>query len=148
MADETYLAVTRTHDDLYIRHAFYLLAVVGAAVGFALNQTKGAVLAYSQIPLGLAMLSWSLSFYFGLRQLRSVLMTLNVNSLLLAVESGHHPEWSHIPETPEILKDLVAQHGTHAGRFHLWQVQALLTGVFFYVGWHVLEMYLRQHSSS
>ena len=148
MADEAYLAVTGTHRDLFIRHAFYLLAVVGAAVGFALNQTKGAVLAYSQIPLGLAMLSWSLSFYFGLRQLRSVLATLHANSLRLAVESDHHPEWSHIPEAPAVIQDLLEEHGKSAGRFHLLQVWALLTGVFFYVGWHVLEMYLRQHSSS
>ena len=143
MADEAYLAVSRAHRDLYTRHAFYLLAVAGAAVGFALNQTQGAVLAWSQIPWGLAMSSWFLSFYFGLRQLRSVLATLHANSLRLAVESDHHPEWSHIPETPEILRDLVAQHGTRAGRFHLLQVRALLTGVFFYVGWHILEMYLR-----
>ena len=148
MSDEQYLAVIRTHGDLYIRHAFYLLAVVGAAVGFALNQTNGAVLAYSQIPLGLAMLSWSLSFYFGLRQLRSVLATLRVNSFLLALQTGRDTEWSHNPKAPAIFEDLTEGHGKSAGRFHRWQVQALLTGVFFYVGWHVLEMYLRQHSSS
>ena len=144
MADETYLAVTGAHRDLYARYAFYLLAVVGAAVGFALNQTQGTVLAWSQMPLGLAMSSWFLSFYFGLRQLRSVLATLHAKPLLLAVESDHHPEWSHIPETPEILRDLVTQHGTRAGRFHLLQVRALLAGVFFYVVWHILEMHLRQ----
>ena len=148
MADEAYLAVTGTHRDLYIRHAFYLLAVVGAAVGFALNQTNGAVLAYSQIPWGLALLSWSLSFYFGLRQLRSVAAALNVNSLLLSLEFGHDTELSRIPEAPAIIKEVLEQHGNSAGRFYMWQVQALLTGMFFYVGWHVLEMYLRQHSSS
>ena len=52
MADETYLAVAGAHRDLYARYAFYLVAVVGAAVGFALNQTQGTVLAWSQMPLG------------------------------------------------------------------------------------------------
>ena len=93
VVDETYLAVIGTHRDLYIRHAFYLLAVVGAAVGFALNQTQGAVLAWLQIPLGLAMSSWFSNFYFGLRQLRSVLATLDINSLLLALQAGHNTEW-------------------------------------------------------
>ena len=74
--------------------------------------------------------------------------TLSVNSLLLAVESGHHPEWSNRPETRAIIKDEIKRSGKHAGRFSLWQVRALLTGMFFYVGWHVLEMYLRQLSSS
>ena len=54
MVNEAYLAVTNAHRDLYARYAFYLLAVVGAAVGFALNQTQGAVLAWSQMPFGLA----------------------------------------------------------------------------------------------
>ena len=31
--------------------------------------------------------------------------TLSVNSLLLAVESGHYPEWSNRPETRAIIKD-------------------------------------------
>ncbi len=43
MADAVYAAVASAHRDLYVRHAFYLLAVVGAAVGFALNQTQGEV---------------------------------------------------------------------------------------------------------
>ncbi len=90
------------------------------------------------------MSSWFLSFYFGLRQLRSVMATLHVNSHLLTVESGYHPEWSHIPEAPEVLREKVKQYGTRAGRFHLLQVRALLAGVFFYVVWHILEMYLRQ----
>ena len=148
MADEAYLAVARAHRDLYTRYAFYLLAVVGAAVGFALNQTQGAVLAWSQVPLGLAISSWFLSFYFGLRQLKSVKATLFANSLLLAVEDGHHPELPNSPETRAIIREKVEQSGKHAGRFSVLQVRALLIGVFFYVSWHVLEMYLRQHSSS
>ena len=81
MVDEAYLAVTGALRDLYAKYTFYLLAVVGAAVGFALNQTQGSVLAWSQIPLGLAVSSWFLSFYFGLRQLRSILEALSINSL-------------------------------------------------------------------
>ena len=148
MAGEAYLAVARAHRDLYTRYAFYLLAVVGAAVGFALNQTQGAVLAWSQVPLGLAISSWFLSFYFGLRQLKSVLATLLANSLLLAVEDGHHPELPNSPETRAKIMKKIEQSGKHAGRLSELQVWALLIGVFFYVSWHVLEMYLRQHSSS
>ena len=149
MADEVYSGVASAHRDLYVKFSFYLLAVTGAAVGFALNQTRGAVLAWSQIPLGLAMVSWSLSFNFGIRQLRNVLTTLHANMLLLAVQSDHDmPEWTNVPQASEILRERIEQHGKRAGRFHTWQVQALLIGMFFYVCWHVLEMYFRQPSSS
>ena len=149
MADEVYSEVASAHRDLYVKLSFYLLAVTGAAVGFALNQTRGNVLAWSQIPLGLAMVSWALSFNFGIRQLRNVLTTLHANMLLLAIKSDHDiPEWMNFLEAPKILKERVEQHGKRAGEFHVWQVKALLMGMLFYVGWHVLEMYFRQPSSS
>ena len=65
-----------------------LNTVAGAAIGFALTQTKGVVLAWSQMPLGLAMASWSLSFWCGLRQLDSVLATLALDSVLRDIEAG------------------------------------------------------------
>ena len=50
--DETNLVIAAAHRDLYTKYTFYLLAVDGAAVGFALTQTQGVVLAWSQMPLG------------------------------------------------------------------------------------------------
>ena len=148
MADE-YSAVASAHRALYVKLSFYLLAVTGAAVGFALNQTRGDVLAWSQIPLGLAMVSWVLSFNFGIRQLRDVLTTLHANMLMLAIKSNHDtPEWMNFSQAPELLRERVEKHGKRAGKFHMWQVKALLMGMLFYVCWHVLEMYFRQPSSS
>ena len=94
MLDETSLVLAAAHRDLYTKYTFYLLAVDGAAVGFALTQTQGVVLAWSQMPLGLAMVSWSMSFWFGLRQLNSVLATLAFNSILRDMEAGINLEIS------------------------------------------------------
>ena len=74
--------------------------------------------------------------------------TLSINSLLLEIDSGHHPQWSNSPKTSKIIMDEVERSGKHVARFSVLQIRALLIGVFFYVGWHVLEMYLRQGSSS
>ena len=91
---KAYLAVSRAHRDSYTGHDFYLLAVVGPPVGFALNQTQGAVLAWSHALSGIGdCLAGFCRFDGGRRQLQSVLETRSSKrSLLLAVEDGHHPE--------------------------------------------------------
>ena len=146
--EDAALAVGNAYRDLHARYAFYLLAVVGAAVGFSLNQTQGAVLAWSQIPLGLAIGSWVLSFWFGLCLLESAMKTLSGNSTLLYVAAGQHPTVKKSPKAINDITDELNQLSKRTGKFSKWQVLTLLTGVFFYVGWHVLEMYLRQPPTS
>ena len=102
--DEANLVLAAAYRDLYVKYTFYLLAVDGAAVGFALTQTRGLALAWSQMPLGLAMVSWSLSFWFGLRQLNSVLATLTFNSILRDMEAGNHPEWAKSQVFGEVFR--------------------------------------------
>ena len=148
MADETYLAVRKAHRDLYVRHTFYLLAVVGAAVGFALTQTQGAVLACSQTPLGLAMVSWLLSFCSGLRHLDGVLVTLSMNAIEIEVRNGLQPTLPSSPNVIRVIKDEMNRYAKSAALSSKVQVWALLAGIVFYVVWHVLEMYLRQFSTS
>ena len=92
--------------------------------------------------------SWVLSFWFGLRLLESALKTLYANSTLLYVAAGQHPTVKNSPEASKAIMDELERHSKRTGRFSKWQVRTLLTGVFFYVGWHTLEMYLRQPPTS
>ncbi len=52
----------RTGQDKY---TYFLLAAAAAAIGLALNRTHGNAFALTMIPLGLAVTSWGVSFYFG-----------------------------------------------------------------------------------
>ena len=144
---EASLVAAIDHSDLFVKYTFYLLAVDGAAVGFALTQTKEAVLAWSQIPLGFAMVSWSLSFWFGLRQLDSVLTTLTCNSVIRDIEAGNHPKLADSLNLGA-FRSWVKRYATWGLRYNMWQIRTLLIGLFFYVGWHILEMYLRQPPTS
>ena len=66
----------RTSQDKY---SYFLLAAAGAAIGFALTQTQGKPLSWSQLPLALAVVCWGLSFYFGCYFIEHITSSLYAN---------------------------------------------------------------------
>jgi len=147
MPSNTELEVYRTLRSAQDKYTYYQLTAAGAAIALAVNQTQGATISCSQIPLALGVLAWGLSFFFGCRHLSYVASTLYSNAELLKVESGHHP---HVGTHPQFMKtasegirQAIESNSEHANRFGRWQFRLLITGAIFYVGWHVLEMYLR-----
>ncbi|MDZ7781751.1 MAG: hypothetical protein U5K56_01995 [Halioglobus sp.] len=64
----------------------FSLAAAGAAIGFAVTQTKGASLSFSQLPLGFGVLSWAVSFYFGCRSEQKVHSGLTID-LMMALKT-------------------------------------------------------------
>lgn len=47
------------------RYSYYLLAIAAAAIAFAATRTNGVPLQEDHYVLGIAVLFWGLSFYFG-----------------------------------------------------------------------------------
>jgi len=130
------------------KYAYFLLAAAGAAIALAVNQTHKAVLAWSQVPLALSVLSWALSFLFGCRYVAWVNSTLYANGEYLRVVSGQHPELVDIhPQlvaaAKEGIRDAMEHNSNCANRNSQRQFRFLVTGAIFYIVWHVLEMYLR-----
>ncbi|WP_332770521.1 hypothetical protein [Phenylobacterium sp.] len=129
------------------KYAYFLLAAAGAAIAFALSQTKGAALAIPQIPLGLAVALWGASFYSGCQHLHYVDSSLFTNADLIRVESGAHPLTGRHPQAMQIgsetLRQIIDDQGRESQRWARAQFRLLISGALFYMGWHVLEMYLR-----
>jgi hypothetical protein len=92
MPSEQQIEIYRQHRTAQDKYTYFLLAAVGAAIAFAVNQTQGAKLAWSQLPLGWAVAFWALSFFFGCRQLTYVESTLFANVVLLRVIAGEDPQ--------------------------------------------------------
>ncbi len=134
----------RMSQDKYI---YFLLAAAGAAIAFAVNQTQGAVMSWSQLPLGGAVLCWGLSFFFGCRHLAYVGSTLYANAELLRVEGGQHPEVGRHPQmmaaASEGIRQAIEDNSNRANRLGHMQFRFLIAGAILYVGWHILEMWLR-----
>jgi hypothetical protein len=134
----------RTAQDKYI---YFLLAAAGAAIALAVHQTQDAKLSLSQIPLGVAVALWGLSFFYGCRHLIYTSLVLRDNSALLDVQAGEHPmagrDMDRIEASVKILRDIIEKHSTKASWFARLQFNSLVCGAIFYLAWHIYEMWLR-----
>jgi hypothetical protein len=147
MASEQQIEVYRQHRTAQEKYVYFLLAAVGTAIALAVNQTQGAKLAWSQLPLAGAVFFWALSFYFSCRHLGYVESTLFANAGLLQVQSGQFP---HVGRRPElmaaasgVIREAIESNSKWSRRFARWQFNSLLLGSISYLGWHVFEMWLR-----
>ena len=128
------------------KYTYFLLAAAGAAMALSVNQTQGVALAWSQVSLGAGVLSWGLSFFFGLRHLGYVTSTLYANAELLRVESGQHPEFGSNPQmmaaANQGIREAIKSKSDRAVRTGHLQFGFMIAGAVLYFLWHVLEMYL------
>lgn len=129
------------------KYAYFLLAGAASAIALALNRTAALALAFSQVPLGLAVICWGLSFYFGCRHIAYVAATLSANAALAMIQAGVHPEIPPHPEyqraAAEGTRDAANDNAFAAGRNARRQFRLLIMGALCYVAWHILQMALR-----
>jgi hypothetical protein len=146
MPPEQQIEIYRQHRTAQDKYVYFLLAAVGAAIAFAVNQTQGAKLAWSQLPLACAVTFWALSFGFGCRHLGYVERTLYANSELLKVAAGEDPKIGmhsqSIAIASETIREVIELNSKRAGRFARWQFRCLVLGAMSYLAWHVVEMWL------
>jgi hypothetical protein len=129
------------------KYTYFLLAAAGAAIGLAINETQNSLIMWSQIPLAAAVLSWGLSFYFGCRHLGYISSILYSNFHLLQVKGGQHPT---IQGNPELIgaasagiREAIEINSERANRLGHLQFRFLIGGATLYLGWHLIEMWLR-----
>ena len=150
MMTGTVREVYRSLREAQTKYTYFLLAVAGAAIALAVNQTQGAAITWYQIPLALGVLSWGLSFFFGCGHVSYVNSALYANAILLQVHSGQHPEVGTHPQkmaaTSEGILQAFESNSDRANRLGNLQFRLLVAGAVLYVVWHVLEMYLRSGS--
>ena len=143
MSDDARLHLYQALREGQEKRTYFLLAAAGAAIGFAITQTQNTTLAYSQIPLALAVLCWGLSFMCGCRGILVAQKVIRQNYEMLRTQAGLHPV---LPANPEFLNwvaNRIEEQARTSGRASRWQYMFLIAGAIFYIAWHILEMYLR-----
>ena len=142
---EIYRAL-RTSQDKY---TYFLLAVAGAGIGFAVNQTQGLPINWSQVPLGLSVLCWAVSFFYGCKHIKYINSTLYSNFTLLFVEKGRDPVLGDNPNRIAIasnaIREGMASNSDKIGKFSIRQFQYLVLGAVLFIIWHIFEMVLRSN---
>lgn len=126
------------------KYTYFLLAAAASGVALAVNRTTGSTLEASQWPLGLAVLAWGLSFFFGCRHLGYHLATLFANAEYFRVRKGVHPDAGSHPQVIQAASEGILQamerNSRAANRLGHWQFRYLIAGALFFLLWHVLVM--------
>ncbi|MBU0699892.1 hypothetical protein KKE26_01120 [bacterium] len=150
MADEALTEIHRQHRTGQDKYTYFLLAVTASAVAFTVQKTDGLKITYSLLPLGVAILLWGLSFYFGIKNLLWVQTSIYANYSLLQLQKGVYPEQ---PDHPQMLEAAIRgvrsaiESNVGKSQFYgVWQFRLLIAGAVLFLVWHVLEMALRTYA--
>jgi hypothetical protein len=148
MADDIHTTIYNAHIEGRGKYIYFLLAAAGGCIAFAVNQTRTATLAWSQAPLGVAVLCWCFSFCFGCLHLQKISAMLYDNMNLIRIERGQHPIVGRDPGTMSRasgqLRRGMGRLSDRAALYVQWQFYMLIAGAGFFIAWHVLAMYLRR----
>ena len=135
----------QTSQDKYI---YFLLATTVASIGFAITRTQNLKLSITQIPLGISVLCWGLSFFFGCRNREYYNSTLYANGELIEVQNGQHNEVGNNPlliqAASKGIKEAMEFNSKKISSFGKLQMRMFILGTLSYIVWHVLEMYLHK----
>lgn len=147
MGGQSGLEVYRQHVVALQKYTYFLLAAVGACVGFALTQTNEAELSVMQIPLALALTGWGLSFWWGCAHLKLVQATLYTNAGLIRLQSGKDPVAGRnaalMMQGDSVIREIGEDQSQRAVRASSRQFWWFIFGVIAYIVWHVLAMWSR-----
>jgi len=127
------------------KYTYYIIALCIAAIGFSVHKTTGLPLKWIQIPLGIAILSWGISIYCGLKFISYVISTLYANNAYLDIIQGKNPDIGVQPQKIEAatkgIKQAMESNTERANNFSTWQNRLFIIGFIAFLVWHILEMY-------
>lgn len=129
------------------KYTYFLLASVGATIGFAITQTKTSTLSVWQIPLGIAVLFWVLSFYYGCRYITYTNLAFYADAEKLRIQSGHHPEVGRdkfiVLAAASGVQKAFEINSNKASNLMLRQFRTFIIGSIAFVFWHIAGMLSR-----
>lgn len=126
------------------KYIYFLLAVAASAIAFVVQKTTGRSLSLNMLPLGLAVLCWSVSFFAGCRNRAYFSSMLHTNVALLKVQNGTHPGVPYHPDAiaaaSEGIKEAADYNSSRANFWGNLQFRLLVLGAICFLVWHVIEM--------
>lgn len=129
------------------KYVYYLIALSVSAIGFSIYKTQNQGLTCSQIPLALAVLSWSISIFCGLKFLKYVISNLYANNSYFEIINGNHPGIGKNPEYIEAgVKGFKEALKINSNAMSInFKIQGYLfySGILLFIVWHIIEMYLK-----
>lgn len=101
------------------------------------------------IPLGISILCWGFSVYFGLKYQLHAMNLLRLFSERELIQTGTHPDIGNNLEdvswATTSLNELAEGFSNKGGDKFKWQERLFYSGIIFYLVWHILEMIIRTY---
>lgn len=143
MNKEQILALHQQHRDGQSKYVYFLLAVAASAIGFSMQKTTGSGFLWQQLPLGIALLFWSSSFFFGCRHIKATQIALAANLNYLkahAAPDNYETEKKYQDALSFHIDEMESSLGK-AGNTEQLQFGLLVAGFLSFLAWHLLAMY-------
>jgi hypothetical protein len=149
MSDNDLMELHKQHRTGQDKYSYFLLAVAASGIAFSIEKTSGLNLSWSMLPLGLAVIMWALSFYFGCKSLYWIQSSILANYSLLQLYKGVH---STQPNDPQVLNAAIKgvtkafdSNVSKATFYDRWQFYLLIIGAVGFIAWHITEMIIRTY---
>ena len=134
----------KVHRQQQEKLVYYIVALCVTSIGFSIYQTTGHSLKWIQVPLALAVLSWGLSIYCGLRFLKYALSILYANNALFNICQGIEPGVGNHPHQIKAassgVEEAIKQSAETSNKLFKWQERLFYSGIVLFLFWHLLEM--------
>lgn len=124
------------------KYTYYLLSIAAAAIAFAVHKTSGSALLWSQIPLGVAVILWGYSFFYGCGAAEYEIERLEINWKLLSLENLALIDFPSTDENRKIGKEKLREKAQDINRTKKKQFVFLVAGAGMFIFWHMIEMYI------
>jgi len=130
------------------KYTYYIIALCVSAIGFSIIITKGQKLNFSQIPLGISIITWSLSIFYGFKLIEMILRILHLNNELFEIAQGTNQISGTNPEKIKIgidtISQIIKEGSAKATKYGNSQFRFFFIGMFTFIIWHVIEMYFQK----
>lgn len=137
--------IKKEHRSQTSKLVYYIIALCIAAIGFSVTQTSGQSLSFSHIPLGIAVVFWSISVYIGIAFVNSRLNLLYGNNLYLDILEGNIDDFNKSRSYQEYAAELTMKDINRINK--KYEKHLFIQEILFYLGvvsfmvWHVIQMY-------
>lgn len=121
-------------NNLRNRYSFFLLAITASAIAFSTKQVDDRAFELQLVPLGITIILWLLSFYFGCKHIEYG-HKLDKCIFMLAVQQRNNEV--------TIKEEALITGSELVDNSFKRQFKTLVLGAIFYIIWQIIEMYIR-----
>jgi len=139
--------IQQRHHDVQIKYTYFLLTASGAAIGYSIEKAYDEPLNGQLFFFFIAILFWSLSFFYGCKTLKKIQALLSANHTLISLAVGNHENQPTTAEEFEAAnkgtKNALYINNQEAAKCDRYQFRLFVTGGGVFMIWRILGIFFK-----